>query len=120
MSQVVSAVMGRGVFYYITMTAVLTVLALSTNTSFADFPRVCRVLAADRYLPPEFARRGSRLVFTNGILVLSALSGLLLVVFGGITDHLIPLFAVGALVAFTMSQLGWLPTGGGATMRAGW
>jgi amino acid transporter len=105
-SQVVSAVMGRGVFYYITMTAVLTVLALSANTSFADFPRVCRVLAADRYLPPEFARRGSRLVFTNGILVLSVLAGLLLVVFGGITDHLIPLFAVGALLAFTMSQLG--------------
>jgi amino acid transporter len=105
-SQVVAAVMGRGAFYYVTMTAVLMVLALSANTSFADFPRVCRVLAADRYLPPEFARRGSRLVFTNGILVLSVLAGLLLVIFGGITDHLIPLFAVGALLAFTMSQLG--------------
>jgi amino acid transporter len=105
-SQVVAAVMGQGAFYYVTMTAVLIVLALSANTSFADFPRVCRVLAADRYLPPEFARRGSRLVFTNGILVLSALAALLLIVFGGITDHLIPLFAVGALLAFTMSQLG--------------
>jgi amino acid transporter len=105
-SQVVAAVMGRGVFYYITMTSVLMVLALSANTSFADFPRVCRVLAADRYLPPEFARRGSRLVFSNGILVLAVLAALLLVVFGGITDHLIPLFAVGALLAFTMSQFG--------------
>ena len=105
-SQVVSAVTGRGVFYYITMTSVLMVFALSANTSFADFPRVCRVLAADRYLPPEFARRGSRLVFTNGIVVLAVLAGLLLVAFGGITDHLIPLFAVGALLAFTMSQLG--------------
>jgi hypothetical protein len=105
-SQVVAAVVGRGVFYYATMTAVLMVLALSANTSFADFPRVCRVLAADRYLPPQFARRGSRLVFTYGILALSVLAGLLLVVFGGITDHLIPLFAVGALLAFTMSQLG--------------
>jgi hypothetical protein len=105
-SQLVAAVMGRGVFYYATMTAVLMVLALSANTSFADFPRVCRVLAADRYLPPEFARRGSRLVFSNGILVLSLLAGVLLLVFGGITDHLIPLFAVGALLAFTMSQLG--------------
>jgi amino acid transporter len=104
-SQVVAAVMGRGAFYYITMTSVLMVLALSANTSFADFPRVCRVLAADRYLPPEFARRGSRLVFTNGILVLAILAGILLVVFGGITDHLIPLFAIGALLAFTMSQL---------------
>jgi amino acid transporter len=105
-SQLVASVMGRGFFYYVTMTSVLMVLALSANTSFADFPRVCRVLAADRYLPAEFARRGSRLVFTNGILVLAVLAGLLLVVFGGITDHLIPLFAVGALLAFTMSQLG--------------
>ena len=105
-SQVVAAVMGRGAFYYVTMTAVLMVLALSANTSFADFPRVCRVLAADRYLPAELARRGSRLVFTNGILLLALLAGLLLIAFGGITDHLIPLFAVGALLAFTMSQLG--------------
>jgi amino acid transporter len=105
-SQVVGAVMGRGPFYYITMTSVLIVLALSANTSFADFPRVCRVLAADRYLPPEFARRGSRLVFTNGIVVLAVLAAILLVAFGGITDHLIPLFAIGALLAFTMSQLG--------------
>jgi hypothetical protein len=98
-SQVVSAVMGRGVFYYITVTAVLTVLALSANTSFGDFPRVCCVRATDRYLPPEFARRGSRLVFTNGILVLSALSALLLLILGGITDHPIPPFAVGELTA---------------------
>lgn len=105
-SQVVAAVIGRGAFYYITMISVLAVLALSANTSFADFPRVCRVLAADRYLPPEFARRGSRLVFTNGILVLAVSAAVLLIVFGGITDHLIPLFAVGALLAFTMSQLG--------------
>jgi amino acid transporter len=105
-SQVVAAVAGRGVFYYLTLTAVLMVLALSANTSFADFPRVCRVLADHRYLPSEFARRGSRLVFSNGILVLSLMSGALLIAFGGITDHLIPLFAIGALLAFTMSQLG--------------
>jgi amino acid transporter len=105
-SQVVSAVAGRGGFYYATMAAVLMVLALSANTSFADFPRVCRVLAVDGYLPAELGRRGSRLVYTNGILVLSTLAAVLLVVFGGITDHLIPLFAIGALLAFTMSQLG--------------
>jgi amino acid transporter len=105
-SQVVGAVMGRHAIYYATMAAVLSVLALSANTSFADFPRVCRMLAADRYLPPELARRGSRLVFTNGILLLAILVGILLIVFGGITDRLIPLFAVGALLAFTMSQLG--------------
>lgn len=105
-SQVVAAVVGRGAFYYVTMTSVLTVLALSANTSFADFPRVCRVLAANRYLPQEFARRGRRLVFSNGIVVLAVLAGVLLIAFGGITDHLIPLFAIGALLAFTMSQLG--------------
>jgi len=105
-SQVVAAVVGRGAFYYATMAAVLAVLALSANTSFADFPRVCRVLAAERYLPPEFARRGSRLVFTSGIIVLALLAALLLIAFGGVTDHLIPLFAIGALLAFTMSQLG--------------
>jgi amino acid transporter len=116
-SQVVEATVGRGAAYYVTMTAVLMVLALSANTSFADFPRVCRVLASHRYLPPEFARRGSRLVFTNGILTLSTLAALLLIVFGGVTDHLIPLFAAGALLAFTMSQLGmvahWRKAGGG-------
>jgi amino acid transporter len=105
-SQVVAAVAGRGAFYYVTMTAVLMVLALSANTSFADFPRVCRVLAADHYLPPELARRGSRLVFTGGIVLLALLAGMLLVAFRGVTDHLIPLFAVGALLAFTMSQFG--------------
>jgi amino acid transporter len=105
-SQVIAAVVGRGIFYYVTMTMVLMVLALSANTSFAGFPRLCRILATDRYLPPEFARRGRRLVFTNGILVLSVLAALLLTAFGGVTDRLIPLFAIGALLAFTMSQLG--------------
>jgi amino acid transporter len=106
LSQLVSAVAGRGAFYYVTMAAVLTVLAVSANTSFADFPRVCRVLAQDGYLPPQYARRGARLVYANGVLTLSILAAVLLVVFGGITDRLIPLFAVGAFLAFTMSQLG--------------
>ena len=105
-SQLVAAVAGRGLFYYLTLTSVLLVLAFSANTSFADFPRVCRVLATDRYLPAEFARRGSGLVYTGGILVLAVVAGILLIVFEGITDHLIPLFAIGALLAFTMSQLG--------------
>jgi amino acid transporter len=106
LSQIVSAVMGRGGFYYTTMFSIIAVLCLSANTSFADFPRVCRALALDEYLPPEFAHRGSRLVYTSGILVLSALSGALLIGFRGVTDRLIPLFAVGAFGAFTISQLG--------------
>lgn len=105
-SQLVAAVVGRDLFYYITMGAVLAVLALSANTSFADFPRVCRVLAQDEYLPAEFAHRGSRLVYSAGILLLTILAAILLVVFDGITDRLIPLFAVGAFLAFTLSQLG--------------
>jgi amino acid transporter len=106
LSQLTMAVAGRGAFYYVTMGSVVTVLALSANTSFADFPRLCRVLALDRFLPDTFALRGRRLVFSYGVIVLALLSGGLLVLFGGITDNLIPLFAIGAFLAFTLSQAG--------------
>jgi amino acid transporter len=106
LSQIVSAVVGRGAFYYVTMFSVITVLCLSANTSFAGFPRVCRMLALDQYLPAEFAHRGSRLVYTNGILLLSLFAAALLIAFGGVTDRLIPLFAIGAFAAFTLSQMG--------------
>ncbi|MGZ6226425.1 MAG: APC family permease, partial [Syntrophales bacterium] len=106
LSQIVGTVAGRGIFYYVSMSAILTVLALSANTSFADFPRVCRILALNEFLPAGFAHRGRRLVYSNGILILTIVSGTLLVAFGGITDRLIPLFAVGAFTAFTLSQLG--------------
>ena len=115
-SMLVGAVVGRGVFYYLTIGSVVAVLALSANTSFADFPRVCRILAEDRILPDSFAIRGRRLVYSQGIIVLAVLSGSLLIAFGGITDRLIPLFAIGALLAFTMSQIGmvehWRREGG--------
>jgi hypothetical protein len=88
------------------MAAVVVVLMLSANTSFADFPRLCRVMATDGFLPEPFVHRGRRLAFSYGVLLLSVLSAVLLIVFGGITDHLIPLFAIGALAAFTMSQVG--------------
>ena len=92
------------------------VLALSANTGFADFPRLCRVIAQDGFLPNGFAHRGRRLVYSQGILVLAVLSAGLLIVFGGITDRLIPLFAVGAFLAFTLSQAGmvahWRRVGG--------
>ncbi|HZU82770.1 MAG TPA: APC family permease [Polyangiaceae bacterium] len=106
LSQVVGAVVGRGVAYHVTIALVIIVLMLSANTSFADFPRLCRLLADDRFLPAAFAHRGRRLVFTVGVLVLASFAGVLLVAFGGITDALIPLFAVGAFLAFTMSQSG--------------
>src|SRR5205814_780155 len=106
LSQIVAAVLGRGWLYYVTMFSVIAVLCLSANTSFADFPRVCRMLALDAYLPAEFAHRGSRLVYTSGILVLSVLAAALLIAFRGVTDRLIPLFAIGAFGAFTASQVG--------------
>jgi amino acid transporter len=122
LSELVGAVAGRGFFYFVTMTAVLLVLALSANTSFADFPRVCRLLALDESLPAEFAHRGLRLVYSQGILLLAFLAGFLLVVFGGITDLLIPLFAVGAFLAFTLSQFGmvahWRRRGGPKALRS--
>jgi amino acid transporter len=106
LSMLVAAVVGRGVFYYVSMGSILVVLALSANTAFADFPRLCRAIAADHYLPHSFATRGRRLVYSQGIVVLAILAGLLLIVFGGVTDRLIPLFAVGAFLAFTLSQAG--------------
>jgi len=106
LSMLVAAVAGQGVFYYVTMGSILLVLALSANTAFADLPRLCRAVAEDGYLPQGFASRGRRLVFTQGIWLLAVLCALLLTLFGGITDRLIPLFAVGAFLAFTMSQAG--------------
>jgi amino acid transporter len=122
LSQVTAAVVGRGWFYYITIGSVLSVLALSANTGFADFPRLCRVIALDGFLPHSFAHRGRRLVYSRGILVLATLSAGLLIGFGGITDNLIPLFAVGAFLAFTLSQAGmvahWKRAGGAHARRS--
>ena len=106
LSILLTAVSGRGVFYYVSIASILLVLALSANTAFADFPRLCRAIAQNNYLPHSFATRGRRLVYSQGILVLAALAGFLLILFGGVTDRLIPLFAIGAFLAFTLSQAG--------------
>ncbi len=106
LSQLVAAIMGRDLFYYVALGVTLCVLCLSANTSFAGFPRLCRLLAEDNFLPHAFAIRGRRLVHSLGILILAGFAGLLLVAFGGITDRLIPLFAIGAFGAFTLSQAG--------------
>jgi amino acid transporter len=106
LSQLAAALVGRGVFYYVAICSLLAVLTLSANTSFVDFPRLCRLIARDRFLPTAFATVGRRLVFSVGILFLTTTSGLLLIAFGGITDRLIPLFAIGAFLAFTLSQAG--------------
>src|SRR5713226_4523781 len=106
LSMLTAAVAGKGIFYHVTMFSVLLVLCLSANTSFADFPRLCRMIARDDYLPHSLATRGRRLVFSQGIWALAILAGLLLILFEGVTDRLIPLFAVGAFMAFTLSQAG--------------
>jgi amino acid transporter len=124
LSMLAAAVIGRGPFYFVTMGSVVAVLALSANTSFADFPRLCRVLALDRFLPDTFATRGRRLVFSYGVIVLAFWSALLLIAFGGVTDRLIPLFAVGAFLAFTLSQAGmvqhWRKVGGPGSKSSLW
>ena len=118
LSMLTAAITGKGLFYDLTMFSVLLVLCLSANTSFADFPRLCRAVARDDYLPHSLTARGRRLVYSQGIWALAILAGLLLILFGGVTDRLIPLFAVGAFLAFTLSQAGmvghWLRTESGA------
>ena len=105
-SLLLNAVVGHGAAYFVTLSSVLAVLILSANTSYAGFPRLCRLVAMDGYLPHVFALIGRRLVYTVGILFLTGLSTILLVAFKGITDKLIPLYAVGAFLAFTLSQAG--------------
>jgi len=122
LSLLVAAVSGRGIFYYVTIGSVLLILCLSANTAFADFPRLCRAVAQNGFLPHSFGYRGRRLVYTEGILVLAVLAGILLALFGGVTDRLIPLFAIGAFLAFTLSQAGmvghWKRLGGSGAARS--
>jgi amino acid transporter len=106
LSMLVAAVVGRGIFYYFAIGSVLVILSLSANTAFADFPRLCKVVSHDAFLPHSFGYRGRRLVYSQGIYVLAALTAILLTIFGGVTDRLIPLFAIGAFLAFTLSQAG--------------
>src|SRR5262249_35676518 len=106
LSMLSASVFGKGFFYYLTVASILLVLSLSANTAFADFPRLCRAIAQNNYLPHAFGYRGRRLVYTYGIIVLAVLCGSVLILFGGVTDRLIPLYAVGAFLAFTLSQSG--------------
>jgi hypothetical protein len=106
LSMLIAAVFGKGYFYYVTIASILVVLSLSANTAFADFPRLCRAISQNNYLPHSFNYRGRRLVYSYGIVVLAVLCAGLLLLFGGVTDRLIPLYAVGAFLAFTLSQSG--------------
>jgi amino acid transporter len=103
-SQLARHVFGGGAIYYEIQAVTMMILLLAANTSFADFPRLSFFLARDRYIPRQFATQGDRLVFSNGILILSGLAALLLVIFRGDTHALIPLYAVGVFLSFTLSQ----------------
>ena len=97
---------GRNIFFFITQFATFGILILAANTAYADFPRLSSVIAKDSYLPRQFANRGDRLVFSNGIIVLGVAASALVVAFGGIVNALIPLYAVGVFTGFTISQTG--------------
>ena len=103
-SQLARHVFGGGAIYFEIQAVTMMILLLAANTSFADFPRLSFFLARDRFIPRQFATQGDRLVFSNGILILSGLAALLLVIFGGDTHALIPLYAVGVFLSFTLSQ----------------
>ena len=123
LSQLAAAIAGHGIIYYIAMTSLLAVLSLSANTSFVGFPRLCRIVAQDGYLPRAFAVADRRLVFSVGIFVLMVTAGGLLILFGGITDRLIPLFAIGAFLTLLLEPDrygGALAAAGARQCRDGW
>ena len=105
-SQIARALFGRDVFYFLVQGVTMLILVLAANTSFADFPRLASLLSRDRYAPRQLTTQGDRLVFSNGILVLGGLAALLIVLFRGETHALIPLYAVGVFISFTLSQSG--------------
>jgi amino acid transporter len=106
LSQLSHRVFGTGLVYYVFQYSTFFVLVLAANTAFADFPRLSSILANDRYMPRQLAARGDRLAFSNGIVVLSMLAILLIWIFRGKTGALIPLYAVGVFICFTLSQAG--------------
>lgn len=97
---------GTGALYWVLQAATAGILILAANTAYADFPRLAALVGKDGYLPRQFANRGDRLVFSNGILFLAAAASVLLVAFGGNVSALIPLYAVGVFTSFTLSQSG--------------
>jgi len=106
LSQLADHVFGRGAFYYVFQYSTFAILVLAANTAFADFPRLSGILANDGYMPRQLAARGDRLAFSNGIIALGVIAGIILALFQGQTNALIPLYAVGVFVCFTLSQAG--------------
>lgn len=99
---------GAGPIYYFTQATTAAILVLAANTAFAGFPLLASLIAADRFLPRQFANRGDRLVFSNGIVILAIFASLLIAVFGGEEQAMLPLYAVGVFLSFTLSQTGMI------------
>ena len=97
---------GKGMLFCITQFSTFAILILAANTAYADFPRLSSIIAKDGFLPRQFANRGDRLVFSNGVIFLAVVAGVLIVVFGGDISKLIPLYAFGVFTGFTLSQAG--------------
>src|SRR5207237_8174844 len=105
-SQMGRAVYGGGPIYWILQFSTAAILTLAANTAYADFPRLSSIIARDGYLPRQFANRGDRLVFSNGVVFLALAASGLLVAVGGLTNALIPLYAVGVSASVSVSQAG--------------
>lgn len=105
-SSLSKSVFGTGFFYYVVQASTALILFLAASTSYADFPRLASLLAKDRYAPRQLASIGDRLVFSNGVMGLTACAIILVMLFGGRTHHLIPLYAVGVFLSFSLSQAG--------------
>ena len=105
-SQLALRIFGEGVPYYFTQVSTALILFVAAGTSYADFPRLASLLAQDRFVPKQLSVVGDRLVFSNGVIGLSVAAAVLLAIFGGRTHHLIPLYAVGVFLSFTLSQAG--------------
>ncbi len=105
-AQMGQQVFGHNVVFWILQLTTAGILTLAANTAYADFPRLSSIIARDGFLPRQLANRGDRLVFSNGVLVLAGMAVVLIVAFGGKTNALIPLYAVGVFLSFTLSQWG--------------
>ena len=105
-SQIARATFDGGVLYYLVQASTMAILILAANSSFNGFPRLASILARDGYMPAQMKTRGDRLVFSNGVILLGLFAGLLIVAFRGDTHALIPLYAVGVFLSFTLSQAG--------------
>ena len=114
LSQLAETVFGRGVMFYIIQATTAVILVMAVNTSYSDFPMLSSLIARDEFMPRQLSHRGDRLSFSNGIIVLTVIAGILIVAFKGSTKALIPLYSVGVFISFTLSQFGmfkrWITT----------